>query len=244
MRTKPLQQKIIGVLGGCSNVATAEYYRLLNEFVNTRLGGWEIAETLIVGMNFGNIEAWIRTGDDAAMEAYLHSKVDQLEAANVDVVLCVSNTLHPPLERVVAKRKTPFLHIVEVTGKVIRARGLDRVALLGTRPVMQSEQVKLRYVEQFGISVVTPNDAEQIAVDRIIFDELVKGKVLLESRQVYVDIAQRLAAEAGIQGLIMGCTEIFTLLRQEDLPAIPLFDTTRLHCEAAVEFALDGVLSA
>ena len=74
MRTKPLQQKIIGVLGGCSNVATAEYYRLLNEFVNTRLGGWEIAETLIVGMNFGNIEAWIRTGDDAAMEAYFTAK--------------------------------------------------------------------------------------------------------------------------------------------------------------------------
>ncbi|TMV04838.1 amino acid racemase [Ruegeria sediminis] len=238
MTARPLRQKTIGLLGGSSNVATAEYYRLLNDEVNARLGGWDIAETLIAGMNFGNIEALLRGDDWDGLSRYMAGKVDGLIAGGADVILCVSNTLHKPLEAILADRDIPSIHIVDPTGAAIREAGLNRVALFGTRPVMELGYLRERYETRFGLKIVTPGAAERAEIDRIIFDELVKGDIRDSSKRTYLEIADRLAAEEGAQGLILGCTEIFLLIGQPDRPEFPMFNTTELHCRAAVDFAL------
>ncbi|MBZ8134053.1 amino acid racemase [Afifella sp. IM 167] len=240
MAERPLAQKTIGLLGGSSNVATGHYYRFLNQIVNERLGGWDIAETMIAGMNFGNIEAFLRADDWAALETYMARKVDGLIAAGADVLLSVSNTLHKPLEPILTTRKIDFIHIVDPTGEAIAKAGLKRVALFGTRPIMQLDYARRRYEEKFGLEILVPDEAEQVEIDRIIFDELVKDVVRPQSKARYLEIAARLQREAGAEGLILGCTEIFLLIDQPDRPDFPMFNTTRLHCEAAVDYALQA----
>ncbi len=238
---RPLEQKTIGLIGGSSDQATAEYYRLLNEGVNARLGGWEIAETMIAGMNFGNIEHYMRHGAWEACAEYVSNKIDRLIAAGVDVIICVSNTLHRVVEPAMARRRTPFIHIVDPTGDAIQASGLRRVALLGTKAVMSMPYLRTRYEEGFDLELMVPTDAEQDDIDRIIFDEPCRGLIAPASKARYLGIVDRMAA-AGAQGLILGCTEIFLLIGQEDRPAFPMLNTTQLHAEAAVAFALrDGL---
>ncbi|MCT8266631.1 amino acid racemase [Afifella sp. JA880] len=244
MTTRPLTQKTIGVLGGSSNIATGHYYRFLNEIVNARLGGWDIAETVIVGMNFGNIEAFLHADDWASLEAYMAKKVDALIAAGADVIVGVSNTLHKPMEAILASRDIDYIHIVDPTGEAIRKAGLKRVALFGTRPIMEMDYARRRYEEKFGLEIVVPNSDERAEIDRIIFDELVKDVIRPQSKARYLEIAGRLAREEGAEGLILGCTEIFLLIDQKDRPDFPMFNTTRLHCEAAVDYALTNALEA
>lgn len=236
---RPLKQKTIGLLGGCSNVATGQYYRMLNDGVNARLSGWEIAETLIAGMNFGNIEAMVREDNWDGLAHYMRGKVEGLIAGGADIILCVSNTLHKPLEVIMADMPVPMLHIADPTGAAIRDAGLKRVALFGTRPVMRMDYLKARWRERFGIEIVTPSDAEQDEIDRIIFNELVKGDFQDASRNRYVEIAERMRTEEKVEGLILGCTEIFLLIDQPDIPDLPMFNTASLHCDAAVRFALE-----
>lgn len=235
---RPLPQKTIGVLGGMSNQATAEYYRMLNEGLNARLGGWDNGEIVIVSVNFGNIEHFVRQNEWQAAHRYLSGKVDALERAGADVILCVSNTMHRVVEPIMAERATPFIHIADPTGAAIRDGGLSRVALLGTMPTMLSDDLHRRYQERFGVEILVPSDPEKAAVDRIIFDELVRRDLRPESKARYLDIIDRLAAE-GAQGVILGCTEIFLLVDQADRPDFPIFNTTALHAAAAVAFALD-----
>lgn len=234
---RPLRQKTIGILGGSSNVSTGEYYRFLNAAVNRRLGGWDIAETLISGMNFGNIEAFLRAGRWEDLAAYMDGKVESLVTGGADVLICVSNTLHAPLERIVANYDIPLIHIADPTGAAVRDAGLTRVALFGTRPVMDMAYLRDRYRDRFGIEIVTPSEAEKAEIDRIIFDELVKTDIRESSRELCLSIAHRLAREEGAQGLILSSTEIFLLLNQEHAPDLPMFNTTELHCEAAVRAA-------
>ena len=235
---RPLPQKTIGILGGCSNVATGEYYRLLNAITNARMGGWDIAETLIAGMNFGNIEAFVRDDDWDGLSRYMDGKVAGLAAGGADILLCVSNTLHRSLEPIAERHGLDLIHIADPTAAAIKQRGLRRVALFGTRPVMEQDYLAARYRDRHGIEIVVPNATERAEIDRIIFDELVKANVREASRARYYEIAERLVQDEGAEGVILGCTEIFLLMRQDDRPNLPMFDTTRLHCEAAVEMAL------
>lgn len=239
--TRPLPQKTIGVLGGMSNQATAEYYRLLNEKLNAKLGGWDNGEIVIVSVNFGNIEHFVRRDQWDAARAYLADKIDRLERTGAELILCVSNTMHKVVEPIMAARATPFLHIADPTGAAIRKAGLHRVGLLGTLSVMRSTELRRRYLEKFGIEILTPAESDQQIVDRIIFNELVRRELLEQSRQEYLRIVQAMRVQ-GAQGVILGCTEIFLLMGQADLPDFPVFDTTELHVEAAVEFALAGVI--
>lgn len=234
---RPMKQKTIGLLGGCSNVATEQYYRMLNVGVNARLGGWDIAETLIAGMNFGNIQAMVRDDDWDGLTRYMRGKVDGLVAGGANVILCVSNTLHKPLEQI--KSAVPLIHIADPTGRAIQQAGLTRVALFGTMPVMRMDYLKSRWRDMFGVTVIGPSDAEQAEIDRIIFDELVKGVFSDTSKRRYLQIAARMRAEDGAEGLILGCTEIFLLIDQPDMPDFPMFNTASLHCDAAVRFALE-----
>ena len=238
---RPLPQRTIGILGGCSNVATGEYYRLLNAIANKRMGGWEIAETLIAGMNFGNIEAFLRDDNWDALALYMESKVAGLAAGGADILLCVSNTLHRALEPIAERHGLDLIHIADPTAAAIKDRGLRRVALFGTRPVMEQDYLAARYRDRHGLEIVVPEAGERAEIDRIIFDELVKADVREASRARYYEIAERLMREEGAEGVILGCTEIFLLMRQDDRPDMPMFDTTRLHCEAAVERALGQI---
>lgn len=235
---RPLPQKTIGLLGGCSNVATVEYYKRINAEVNRRLGGWDIAETLIAGMNFGDVEALLRADDWETLTRLVDKHVRRLVVSGADVILCASNTLHRALDEIMAGEPTPMIHIADPTGAAIQAQGLRRIALFGTAPVMSQPYLRQRYASRFGLDILVPGEAEQAEIHRIIFEELVKDDVRAESRATYLEILDRMVREDGAEGVILGCTEIFLLLRPEDRPGLPMFDTTALHCRAAVDFAL------
>lgn len=237
MTNAPLGQRTIGILGGMSNQATAEYYRLINEGLNSWLGGWDNGEIVIVSVNFGNIERFVRNNAWDEAQVYLATKVDALERAGADVILCVSNTMHRVVEPIMAARETPFIHIADPAGHAAQRAGLKRLGLLGTLPTMQSDTLKARYRERFGLEILVPSEDDQRIVDRIIFDELVRRQLRPESKAEYLRIIDALAA-GGAEGIILGCTEIFLLVEQPDRPHLPMLDTTRLHAEAAVAFAL------
>lgn len=236
MATRPLKQKTIGILGGMSDCATVEYYKLINQAVNEQLGGWDIAETLIVGCNFGNIEYFVRQGQWSLAQTYLLEKAKQAQAGGADVLICMSNTMHKVLASIDDAISIPFIHIAHPTAQAITQQHLSKIALLGTLPVMSQDYMKNEY-ENAGINILVPSAAQQIIVDKIIFDELVKNVIRPESKQIYIDICHDLI-KRGAQGIILGCTEIFLLIQAEDLPHIPLFNTTQLHVNAAVKKAL------
>jgi aspartate racemase len=229
--------KTIGVLGGMSDQATAEYYRLINEAVNAKLGGWNTAEVIISSVNFGNIERFVRTGAWGDAGHYLATKARGLERAGADLLICVSNTLHRVSDTFTAGLSIPFLHIADSTGEAIRTAGLARVALLGTKPVMSAPYLRDYYTRRFGCEILVPDEKEQAEVDRIIFDELVRRELRPESRETYLGVMDQLRSR-GAQGVILGCTEIFLLVSQPDRPDFPMFNTTALHVAAAVNMAL------
>ncbi|WCL54333.1 aspartate/glutamate racemase family protein [Gimibacter soli] len=235
---RPLKQKKIGLLGGMSAEATSEYYRMINAAANARLGGWDIAETVIIGVNFGNIEYWVRNDGWDALGDYLAEKAVAAERAGADFLICASNTVHRVYERFTDGISIPFLHIADPTGAAIRAAGLKRILLLGTYPVMSAPYMRDYYARNFGLEIMVPDEAERRDVDRIIFDELCKGEISLASKARYLEIADKYRA-AGAEGLIMGCTEICLLIAQADRPDYPMFDTAGLHVDAAVAMALE-----
>lgn len=236
-KPRPLPQKTIGVLGGMSNQATGEYYRMLNERLNNRLGGWDNGEIVIVSVNFGNIEYFVRNDRWEEAKSYLAGKVESLERAGADLIVCVSNTMHKVVDPIMSERETPFIHIADPTGEAIRKAGLRRVGLLGTMSAMTSQELHSRYRERFGFEIVTPSEADREIVDRIIFNELVRRELRDDSKREYLRIVKDMQAQ-GVEGVILGCTEIFLLIGQDDLPGFPVFDTTELHVQAAVDAAL------
>jgi len=236
---RPLPQKTIGVLGGMSNQATMEYYRLLNAGLNAHYGGWDNGEIVIVSVNFGNIEYIVRNQAWELATEYMTEKLDALERAGADVIVCVSNTMHRIVEPLMAERATPFIHIADPTGEAIRREGLTRIALLGTLPVMQSADLAERFRHRFGVEVMPPCAGDAVEVDRVIFDELVRRELRADSKAKYLEVLAGLR-EAGAQGVILGCTEIFLLIGQDDLPGFSVFDTTALHVDAVVKFIVSA----
>lgn len=233
--SRPLAQCTIGILGGMSNQATSHYYSQLNERLNVEYGGWDNGEIVIVSVNFGNIERFVRHGLWEEAKAYLDEKITRLEGAGSDVILCVSNTMHKVVAPLMDARSTPFIHIADPTGDAIKAAGLKKVALLGTLPVMNSLDVIKRFQEKYDVTILMPNDSDKLIVDQIIFDQLVRGDLRAESKAEYVRIIE-VARTQGAEGVILGCTEIFLLIDQTDLPGFPVFDTATLHIDAAVAF--------
>ncbi len=238
MSNRPLKQKTIGILGGMSNQATAEYYRMINDGVNESLGNWDIAETLIAGVNFGNVEYFIRNNLWDQLSDYLEERVLKLKAGGADLIICVSNTVHKSLVPIMEKIDIPFIHIADPTAEAIQRQGLKKVAILGTKPVMSLSYIKNHYQEKYGIEVFSPNEEDQLEINRIIFDELVKAQFSPKSKEKYLEIVDRLEKQ-GAEGIILGCTEIFLLIEQADRPHLPFFNTTELHVKAAAEFVLN-----
>lgn len=230
--------KRIGILGGSSDQATADYYRRLNSLVNERLGGWNTADLLISSMNFALAARWNKEQEWDSAAKYLHERSLALQSAGAELLLCVSNTLHRVANVFTQGLHIPFLHIVDPTGAAIRARALKRVGLLGTKAAMSADFLSQRYRENFGVEILVPSLREQDVIDHVIFDELCRGVLTDAAKQALLSSIDGLK-DRGAQGAILGCTEIPLVIGQADRPHFPLFDTTGLHVAAAIEIALE-----
>jgi aspartate racemase len=230
--------RMIGLIGGMSWESSAEYYRILNQGIRDRLGPTASARCLLWSFDFSEIEALQHKGDWEALAGRLVDAARRLEAAGAEMLLICTNTMHRMASEVQAAVGIPLLHIADPTAERIKAAGLARVGLLGTAFTMEQHFYKGRLSEGHGLDVIVPGDADRATVHRIIYEELVAGKVTPASRDAYRDIIARLV-EDGAEAIILGCTEIMLLVRPEDSP-VPLFDTTRIHAEAAIAAALAG----
>ncbi|GGU30352.1 aspartate/glutamate racemase family protein [Nocardioides albus] len=231
----------IGVLGGMSWESTAEYYRLLNEIAAKRLGGLHSADLLVRSVDFAEVEAmqaageWERAGERLADEAAT------LSDAGAEVIVLATNTMHKVAGALEATYGDRFLHLGDTTAAAVTAAGVGRVGLLGTGFTMAQPFYADR-LRGHGLEVVVPVEQDQATVHRIIYEELCLGTFLDSSRQAYLDVIDRLVAD-GCEGVILGCTEIELLLPVETYAGVPLFPTTRLHCEAAIESSLSPGIS-
>lgn len=231
-----MSQKVIGLIGGMSWESSSEYYRIINQTVRERLGGLRSARCLMWSFDFGEIEALQHAGrwDDAT--ALMIDAAQRLERGGADFFLICTNTMHRMADQVQAAVGIPLLHIADPTAERIKARGFKRVGLLGTAFTMEQDFYKGRFTDRHGLDVLVPEAEDRATVHRIIYDELVQGRVESASRDAYRKVIARLI-ERGAEAVILGCTEIMLLVKPED-SRVPLFDTTGIHAEAAVERAL------
>lgn len=227
--------KTIGMLGGMSWESTAEYYRLANELVRDRLGGFHSAPILLDSLDFAEVEALQSAGDWAAAGELLAVRARRLQDAGADLLVLCTNTMHIVIERVEESLHIPVLHIADATAAAISAADVSRVGLLGTAFTMEQAFYRER-IESHGIHVSVPDEDDRALVHRVIYDELVHGIVRDESRAAYQRVVDRLV-ERGAGGIILGCTEIELLLTQADSP-VPVFPTTAIHVAAAVDAAV------
>ena len=230
--------KTIGLIGGMSWESSAQYYRLINEAVRDRLGGLHSAECVLYSVDFATIEELQHAGrwDEAGEK--LSKVARQLEAGGADFLVLCTNTMHKVADAITAHTSIPLLHIADPTGAQIRARGIQRIGLLGTQFTMEQSFYRGRLTSHFGLDVLVPTPDEQAIVHRVIYDELCQGIVREESHAAYTRIMAHLV-ERGAEGIILGCTEIMLLVKDGDA-AVPLFDTTTLHALAAVDTALSA----
>ena len=227
--------KTVGLLGGMSWESTLLYYRWINEGVKARLGKLHSARIALVSVDFQEIEELQHAGDWEQAGVALAEAAQQVQAAGADFLLICTNTMHKVAPQVEAAVSIPLLHLADATAQRIQAAGADTVGLLGTAFTMEQDFYRGRLAQQ-GLTVLTPEAEDRAIVHRVIYEELVLGIVREESRTEYLRIIDELAAH-GAQGVIEGCTEIGMLVQQAHT-RVPLFDTTAIHAQAAVEAAL------
>jgi aspartate racemase len=227
--------KKIGLLGGMSWESTALYYSLLNELVRERLGGYHSARCLISSVDFAPVEEMQRAGDWDAAGDLLATEGRLLQDAGAELLLLCTNTMHKVAGRIEEAVSIPFVHLADVTARAVVAAGLESVGFLGTGFSMR-ENFHTERISRHGLAVTVPEPDEQKVVHDVIYDELVHGIVRDESRAAYRPIIDALV-DRGAQGVVLGCTEIELLIGPEDCP-VPVFPTTRLHAQAAVDLAL------
>lgn len=227
--------KTIGLIGGMSWESSIEYYRLINEMTKAQLGSHHSAKSVMVSVDFEDIEQMQQHNrwDDASQA--MARAAQQVEAAGADFVLLCTNTMHKTTEAIEASINIPFLHIADATAEAIHTAGLQHIAFLGTRYSMEQDFMIGR-LQQHGLEISIPNEAQREVVHGIIYDELVHGDIRDSSREQYIQIIQNLAAD-GAEGVILGCTEIGLLIKQQHSP-IQVFDTTSIHAETAVRWAI------
>lgn len=227
--------KTIGLIGGMSWESTLEYYRVLNETVKTRLGGLHSAKILLYSVDFAEVELLQRENRWEEAGQMMADAAKRLERGGAEFIVLCTNTMHKLTPQIEAAVKIPLLHIADATAGAVKAAGLWRVGLLGTRFTMEQEFYRGRLADRHGLDVLVPDDADREIVHQVIYGELCLGIVKEDSRKRFTVIIEKMVA-AGAQGIILGCTEIELLVRQEDSP-VPVFPTTRLHAEAAVDYA-------
>lgn len=228
--------RTIGLIGGMSWESSAEYYRLINQEVKERLGGLHSARSVMLTVDFAEIEAMQQAGRWDEAGRVLAAAACSLEQAGAEGLVLCTNTMHKVADAITAAVGIPLIHIADATAAAIRAQGPQRIGLLGTRFTMEESFYTGRLVAQYGMEVLVPDADDRALINRVIYEELCLGITRAESRAQYREIIERLV-EHGAEGVILGCTEI-TLLVSADDSTVPLFDTTRLHALAAVDFAL------
>ncbi|MBJ8431985.1 aspartate/glutamate racemase family protein [Acinetobacter pittii] len=228
--------KTIGLLGGMSWESTALYYQQINKMVHRKLGKLHSAKVIINSVDFEEIAALQAKGLWQEAGSYLAEQALNLEKAGADCILVCTNTMHKIAAQIEDSISIPFLHIADATAKEILSQNIGKVALLGTAFTMEQDFYKAR-LQDYGIDVVIPNEADRKTVHRIIYEELCLGVINPDSQQKYIAIVERLIAE-GAQGIILGCTEICMLIGELKF-SVPLFDTTTIHAKEAVSFSLN-----
>lgn len=227
--------KTIGLLGGMSWESSLEYYRLVNEEIKRQLGGLHSAKCLLYSVDFAEIEEYQHRGEWQKATKAMINAAQSLEKGGADFLVICTNTMHKMADEIQTATHIPILHIVDATAQVILAQGIQRIGLLGTRFTME-EDFYVKRLQAHGLQVDIPEKQEREIVHRIIYQELVLGKILPASREAYETIIERLQND-GARGVVLGCTEIGMLVKQAEY-TLPVFDTTQIHALAAVEVAL------
>jgi aspartate racemase len=228
--------KTIGLIGGMSWESSSEYYRIINQSVREQLGGTHSAKSVMVSVDFYEIEALQEAGDWEAATEMMVKTAQQVARGGADLVLICTNTMHRMADEVAGAIQIPLLHIADATAAAVQEQGCEVVGLLGTSYTMEQDFYRGRLEKKYGLKVLIPEEAERAIVHQVIFEELVQGVIRPESKASYIEVMQGLI-EQGAQGIILGCTEIPLLVKFGDVP-VPLFDTTEIHAQAAVAEAL------
>lgn len=231
--------KTIGMLGGMSWESTLDYYRYINLRVKERLGDSHSAQCILYSFDFHEMKIMQHDGNWEELTQQMVEQASNLKKAGASFIVICTNTMHMMAPDIEKKTGLKVLHIADATGMAINRKNLKKVALLGTKFTMEGTFYKDVLKERHAIETIVPSSEEREIVHNIIYNELIKGVIREESRKAYVKIINRLKIE-GAQGVILGCTEIPLLIRQQDI-SIPVFDTTLIHSHAAVEYALKGV---
>lgn len=228
--------KTIGLIGGMSWESSAVYYKLINTKVRELLGGFHSAKSIMVTVDFAKIQELQYKENWQELDKLMVQSAKQLENAAADFVVLCTNTMHLCSPAIIKNSSIPFLHIAEATGLKIADTGMKKVALLGTKFTMEKDFYKTYLLDRFGIEVIIPNEFERKQINETIYNELVHGRIKKESREIFKQIIRNLE-QKGAEGVILGCTEIPLLISKSDVN-IPVFDTTTIHAEKAVEWAL------
>jgi aspartate racemase len=231
--------KTIGLIGGMSWESSAMYYKAINETVRDRIHPLENAKSLMFTVNFHEVERLQHAGKWDEAGKMLEDAARRLEAGGADCVVLCTNTMHKLANWIENAVSIPLIHIADATAEKIKARGMKKIGLLGTGFTMEQAFYKGRLTEKYGLEVIVPEKSDRDIVHRVIYEELVQGKVIESSKLEYVRIMRDLIAQ-GCEGIILGCTEIMLLVGQDD-SSVPVFDTTTIHALAAVDFALEQV---
>lgn len=222
--------KTIGLLGGMSWESTVTYYQIINEIIKERLGGLNSAKILLYSVNFQEIEECQSKGEWERSAQILGEAAKNLEGAGADFIVICTNTMHKTAPEIQKQINIPLIHIAEATAKELKKDNIKKAALLGTKYTMKQDFYKEKIISS-GIEVFIPDDPDADRVNHIIFDELCRGVIKEESKDALLSIIEKLASQ-GAQGVILGCTEIGLLIKQEQV-SIPVFDTTKIHAKAA-----------
>ena len=228
--------KTIGLIGGMSWESSIEYYRIINETVRARLGGLHSARSIMYSVDFAEIENMQHRGEWSEATELMIAAAQKVEKGGADFIILCTNTMHKMADEVQESIHLPLLHIADATAERIRAQGLRKVGLLGTKFSMEEDFYRGRLIEEHGLEVLIPNQEEREIIHSVIYQELCIGEIKRSSKDQYTTVMGRLVKE-GAEGIILGCTEIGLLIRAED-SAVPLFDTTMIHAMAAVDYAL------
>ncbi|WP_420401202.1 aspartate/glutamate racemase family protein [Flagellimonas sp.] len=228
--------KTIGMIGGMSWESSKIYYQHVNQMVRKGLGGSHSAKTVLTSVDFDEIEQFSFSGDWDKIGESMANEAAKLERAGADMVVLCTNTIHLVSDHITNSVSIPFLHIADATGEVIQKKGLKKVALLGTRFTMEKDFYTKILKEKYGLEILVPTNAEMDTLQSIIYNELVKGVFTEASKKQCLEIIAKLIGQ-GAEGIILGCTELPILIPSEEI-AVPSFDTTKIHAQKAVDFAL------
>ena len=227
--------KTIGLIGGITPQSTILYYQILNDYANKAFKGVSSCKTLIHSFNFEEISILQENDDWKQLNKLMQAAALNLERGGADLIIICANTMHLSIEAVREVVDIPVIHIAEVTANVIKEQGLYKVALLGTKYTMEKEFFK-DVLRANGIEVIIPEEAERAKIHEVIYKELAVGELNNTSKLVYLQIIDKLIGQ-GAKGIILGCTEIPLLIKQDDV-SVPVFDTTAIHAKAAFNMAL------